>query len=115
MTTQQPARVVQPAAGSRLDQLASQYDAAKLEATAAAERLKQITDAIKVELYQAVADGVTKVDLMHRHGLPLRMSARTSWRLDTPRFKREQPQVYAAYAKPVTTWELRAIVDKEVG
>jgi hypothetical protein len=101
--------VVRPDNDSRLSQLAAGYTAAKEAADAAAARLKEITDAIKVELTNA-APGVTKVDLVHDSlASPLRLQAKTSWRLDTEKLKENEPEVYVRYARQSTSWELRAV------
>jgi hypothetical protein len=101
--------VVRPDSDSRLSQLAAGYTDAKAAADAAAARLKEITDAIKVELTNA-APGVTKVDLVHDSlASPLRLQAKTSWRLDTPKLKENEPEIYVRYAKQSTSWELRAV------
>lgn len=100
---------IEPSPGSRLDALAAAYAQAKPAADAAAARLKEITDAIKVELTTA-APGSTQVDL-HSSELerPLRLSARTSWRLDTNRLKAEAPNLYVRFAERRTVWDLRAV------
>jgi hypothetical protein len=101
--------VVQPEPDSRLAQLCARYDAAKIAADDAAGYLKSITDGIKVELAEA-APGETRVDLVHPAlTAPLRLQAKTTWRLDTPRFRAEQPETYVRYAKQSVSWELRAV------
>lgn len=101
--------VVQPAANSRLDALAAMYRTAKEEADIAAERLKTVTDSIKAEL-AAAAPGALKVDLVSPSlPEPLRLQAKTGWRLDTKKLKAEEPQTYVRFAVQSTTWELRAI------
>jgi hypothetical protein len=104
---------VRPAAGSRLDQLAGLYAAAKQAAEVAVEQLETLTTAIKVELTMAAPDA-PRVDLVHA-ALPaaLRLQAKTSWRLDTGRLKAEQPELYVRYAKQSTAWELRAVKGAE--
>jgi hypothetical protein len=101
--------VIAPEPGSRLEALAEAYAAAKPAADEAKARLDMITDAIKYELTQA-APGADKVDLQAPNLLaPLRLSARTSWRLDTTKLKAEAPETYARYAKQTSYWELRAL------
>lgn len=99
---------VVPEAGSRLDQLAAQYDALYLRAIEADERLKACKDGIKAEL-AAARPGETSV-VLHHPSLtkPLRLSAKTSWRVDTKKLKTEYPAIYAYAAKQSTSWELRA-------
>lgn len=101
--------VVAAQPGSRLEQLAEAYAAAKPAADEAKARLETITDAIKLELTMA-APGAHKVDLnASALDVPLRLQLRSSWRLDTTRFKAEAPALYVQYAKKVEYWELRAV------
>jgi hypothetical protein len=101
--------VIAAATGSRLEQLAEAYAHAKPAADEAKARLETITDAIKLELTMA-APGANKVDLNAAAlEVPLRLAARTSWRLDSTRLKAEAPELYAQYAKQTSYWELRAI------
>jgi hypothetical protein len=95
--------------GSRLEQLSEAYAAAKPAFEEAKERLDTITDAIKLELTMA-APGSHKVDLTcPALASPLRLSARTSWRVDAKALKAHDPETYVRYAKQVTYWELRAV------
>lgn len=101
--------VIQAEPQGRLEALAAAYAEAKPAAEAAEAYLKQITDAIKVELANA-APGALKVDLASPVlAAPLRLQARTSWRLDTKRLKAEAPETYVQYAVQSTAWELRAV------
>lgn len=101
--------VITAGTGTRLEALAEAYALAKPAADAAAAHLESITDAIKVELTNA-APGATKVDLnADALEAPLRLSARTSWRLDSKRLKQQAPAVYAQYAVQTSYWELRAV------
>lgn len=105
--TQRPTPTIQAAAGSRLEALAAAYAQAKPAADAAAARLDDIKNAIKVELTNA-APGETWVDLASAVlDKPLALRAKTSWRLDTKRFKAEEPATYVRYAYQSTAWELR--------
>lgn len=106
MTATSAIAVVQAEPESRLEALAAQYDEAKSAAEAAAARLKDITDAIKLELTNA-APGAPKVDLVSSAlSAPLRLSAVTSWRLDTKRMKAEAPDTYVRFAVQSTSWRL---------
>jgi hypothetical protein len=109
---QQPARepiTVRAEPASRLEALAAAYADAKPVADAATARLKEITDAIKVELATAAPDA-PRVDLLSAVlDAPLRLQAKTGWRLDTKRLKAEAPETYVRYAVQTTTWELRAV------
>jgi hypothetical protein len=101
--------IIAPESGSRLEQLAEAYAAAKPAADEAKTRLETITDAIKLELTMA-APGATKIDLnASALDVPLRLAARTAWRLDSVRLKAEAPELYVRYAKQSSYWELRSI------
>lgn len=100
---------VRPEPESRLEQLAGQYDLAKAEADKAAETLKAITDAIKLELVNA-APGETSIDLVSDDlAAPLRLVAVESWRIDSKKLKTEAPETYVRYAKKTASWTLRAV------
>lgn len=99
---------VVPEPGSRLDQLAAQYDSLYLAELEAAERLKTCKDAIKAEL-AAARPGAPSVTLASpKLAKPLRLTSKTSWRVDTAKLKKEYPAIYAYAAKQSTSWELRA-------
>jgi hypothetical protein len=101
--------VVAAQPGSRLEQLAEAYALAKPAADDAKARLETITNAIKLELTIA-APGSNKVDFNAPSLIaPLRLQAKTSWRLDTNRLKTEAPELYAQYAMQTQYWELRAV------
>lgn len=101
--------VVRAEPESRLEALAAAYAQAKPAADAADAHLKSITDAIKLELSNA-APGALKVDLSSPDlPTPLRLQAKTGWRLDTKRLKAEAPETYVQYAVQTTAWELRAL------
>jgi hypothetical protein len=94
---------------TRLDALAAEYARLKPLADATNARLKEITDGIKAELAVA-APGKTSVDFVSPMlDQPLRMTARTSWRVDTKRLKSEAPEVYVRYAVQSTSWDLRRV------
>jgi hypothetical protein len=103
------APVVQAQPGTRLEQLAAQYDLAKAEADKAGETLKAVVDAIKLELTLA-APNETTVDLYSPDlARPLRLIAVDSWRVDAKKLKTEAPETYVRYAKRSTSWQLRPI------
>lgn len=100
-----PARI-RASPDSRLTQLAAAYAEAKAQAEAAEGRLKSITDAIKSEMTAAAPDaGTVELD----GPVPLRLSARESWRLDTAKLKAADPETYVRYAKKSTSWVLTAV------
>jgi hypothetical protein len=95
--------------GSRLEALLAEYERLKPVVDAAAAHLKTVTDAIKVEA-TAVTPGATRVDISSPVlSTPLRLQAKTSWRLDTKRMKQENPLLYVTYAYQSTAWELRSV------
>ncbi len=99
--------VVVPEAGSRLDQLAAMYDSLYSKNVETGERLQACKDGIKAEL-AAARPGSNSVVLSSPHlSEPLRLCAKTSWRVDTKVLKTEYPAIYAYAAKQSTTWELR--------
>lgn len=109
MTTQ-PAQAVltAPYQSERLRQLHAEYSAAKAASDAASERLKALTDALKVEM-QTVAVGAEKILLPASEGAPaLRLARTETWRLDSTRLKREHLELWVQYAKKSETWVLRA-------
>ena len=107
--TRSDAQIVIPETDTRLAQLLAQYDLAKAEADKAAETLRAITDAVKVELVNAAPGAhdirVESPDLAR----PLRLFAVESWRVDAKKLKAEAPETYVRFAKKSTAWQLRAV------
>jgi hypothetical protein len=101
--------VVAAEPGSRLEALLAEYERLKPLTDAAVAQLKTVTDGIKVEVTAAAPDAATVDITSPALGTPLRLQARTSWRLDTKRMKAENPLLYVAYAVQSTAWELRAV------
>jgi hypothetical protein len=96
---------------ARLQQLAAEYAVVKPTADEWKARLESIVGAIKLELTQA-APGATRVDLRSAAlERPLRLQAKTQWRLDMKKLKAEAPEVYVRYAVQSTFWELRTVQD----
>lgn len=93
---------------SRLAALHAEYADAKAAADAANERLKGITDAIKLELTTAAPEH-TKIDLPAGAGPALRLTYSERWTLDTRRMKEQDPLTYVRYAKKGGAWTLRAM------
>lgn len=94
---------------TRLEQLHASYAMAKAEADKAAEALKAITDAIKLEMTQQAPEGSSKITLLGEHGPALQLTYSESWRIDTARLKRETPETYVRYAKKGGSWSLRQV------
>jgi hypothetical protein len=102
----QPAAQIQAPPESRLAQLQASYPDLKARAKAAAQALKDCTDAIKLELTTA-APGASRVDLAGgAHGPALQLTYSESWRVDATRLKAEQPVLYVQYAKKSGSWSL---------
>jgi hypothetical protein len=102
-----PVPAVQPAPGSRLDDLLAVYAGLKPQADEISTRLKTVTDAIKSELMTA-APGAQRVDVAHEAlAQPLRLSYVETWTLDTKRLKAENPALYVTYARKGGSWQLR--------
>lgn len=98
-----------PEKDSRLEQLLAQYDGAKREAEAADARLKDLTDAIKLEL-QTAAPEAARVDVRSEVlERPLRLMAVESWHVNATKLKNEAPEIYVRYADKRTVWQLRRI------
>ncbi|MEP7738563.1 hypothetical protein ABKW28_12975 [Nocardioides sp. 31GB23] len=101
--------LVQPDPESRLAQLHAAYPEAKAAADEANARLKDITDGIKTELFNAAPEGERKIELHSDGGRPLRLVHSESWRVDTARLKKESPETYVRYAKKSESWSLKAV------
>jgi len=97
---------IQTEPGTRLEQLHQQYAELKAAADEAADRLKAIVAALKVEMTTAAGPDFTKVVLATEGCRPVQTYWKESWRLDTPRLKAEQPELYVQYAKKGGTWVL---------
>jgi len=95
-----------PATGtSRLIELRGRYAAAKQAADAAAETLKTATNKLKSALTEA-SGGAYRVTLKVEGFKPLNLTYVESWRINTKRFKAEQPAVYVEYAERSGSWRL---------
>lgn len=108
-TVHKPAPViVQAEPGSRLDQLSARWAALKPAVDAAQAELKELTDAIKVELAQARPDAEDiRLTAGHIAGA-LRFYAKPDPRFNSRKFKAEQPEMYEKYyERDRTAWELR--------
>lgn len=98
--------MIQPEPDSRLEQLAAEYWALKPLADEYAERLETIKNGLKAEM-AAAAPGQSEVLLSCQYlPSPLRLTARSSWRLDTKALKSEAPELYVKYARRSTSWRL---------
>jgi hypothetical protein len=101
-------RQVQPRSNSRLAALHAAYADAKAAVDAASEQLKAITDAIKLEL-TATDPNERRFELLPANGLdarPLQLTYVESWRIDSTRLKKENPETYVRYAKKSGAWRL---------
>jgi len=104
---EQPYTPVKDTASRRLKQLHASYTDAKAAADQANEQLKLITDAIKVEL-QTAAPESTRIALTGPAGPPLRLVQTESWRVDSKKLKREDPETYVRFATKSVSWRLTA-------
>lgn len=111
-TTDTEYLIVQPDGDTRLAQLHAQYADAKAAADAASATLKAITDAIKLELTQAAPEE-TKVALVSDNGPRMTLTYSETWRFDSTRFKREDPETYVRFAKKSGSWTLKAVAGGE--
>jgi hypothetical protein len=96
-----------PAAGPSLADLVDAYADAKAAEAAAEQRVKDLRD----QLLLAWADDQGNhphqpTDTMLGARAGVRVSTSSGWRLDTARLKREQAEVYAAYAVPTSSTRL---------
>lgn len=105
---EQPPVLVEPPADSRLATFHALYAEAKAEADAANEKLKAITDAIKIELTQ-VAPEERRLELRTNGAPTLRLTYSEAWRVDSSRLKRDAPEVYKTFAKKSGSWKLKAV------
>lgn len=103
-----PALQYDVGADSRLEQLVHEYVAAKETADAAAARLKEITDAIKL-IVTVDTDSAPKVDVLAPGAPPLRVSWIEQWRLDSKRLKAEHPETWVRYAEQSGYWQLKRV------
>lgn len=98
---------VEARAGSKLEQLHARYYALKAERDAAAEAFDAVAAEIKSELGTRAAEtDATKVQLISKAGAPLRLTYSESWRVDSTRLKREDPETYVKWAKKSGSWSL---------
>lgn len=108
-TEKPPPVVLQAEPGSRLDQLSARWAALKPVVDAAQAELKELSDAIKVELAQARPDaGDIRLTAGHIAGA-LRFYAKPTTRFDTTALRAEQPAVYENFVRRGTAWELRQV------
>lgn len=97
--------------GSRLEQLQEARAALKASVDAGQVELKNLTDAIKVELTQ-LAPGHRKITLQGTASAPaLSLTYVESWRLNTKALKADPVgvQYYAKYAEQSGSWVLKDV------
>jgi hypothetical protein len=119
LETMTPAPLTEPeipvltlAPGSRGDQLSAKYEQLKPQVDALTKELKEVTDAIKVELLMGMAQIGAKdaVDL-HAPSLarPLRFSSYQKTSVNSKVLKATHPDVYAEVSEVSTVWTLRQV------
>lgn len=116
-TIERPPLTVQPRSNSRLAQLHAAYADTKAAVDDATEQLKAITDAIKLELTQLDANE-RRFELVPARGIaarPLQLTYVESWRLDSTRMKKEEPEVYVRFAKKSGSWRLAPVKGNSAG
>lgn len=117
MTTPlKPGHIITPDTASRADQLGYLYSEAKQRYEAAKAEFEEIKAGLKAEMFNAITDAsfhdATDETAVHtaafiHPAVHLQLTAKKSWRLDTPRIKTERPDIYAYYGKQTVAWELR--------
>lgn len=100
-----PTVVIAAGADTQLHVLLAEYETVKPQLDSLKKRLEGLTKAIKMICITSVPDGTAHIALHSEFGNYL-VEWRGNWRLDTPRLKDEQPQIYAAYAVEGGTWVL---------
>lgn len=108
MTTPPPTII--PATDSRLDQLAALYAELKPQFEELKERLDEITEGIKTELRTAAPEHSNLLLNSPHLTKPLRLQLVTQWRVDSPRLKAEQPELYVHYARKSEFWRLAPVL-----
>jgi hypothetical protein len=111
--TQPPAPqppTVQVAASSdpELAQLHMLYAKLKDDADAAAERFNVVKDAIKVKLNERDPEA-RRFALTGESGPTLTLSYTVSSRFDSRRFRKDEPEIFAAYQTESGSWTLKAV------
>lgn len=99
---------IQATANERLAQLHAAYADSKARRDEADAQFKAISDAIKSELTTLAPEGSTRIGLTGDHGPALGLTYAESWRIDSRRLKREDPETYVRYAVQSGSWTLRA-------
>jgi hypothetical protein len=99
--------VVEPTPDSRLDGLLARYESLKAAAEEANERFEACKDAIKAEISGQHPEARRVVIKSGALNAPLELVAVEQMRLDTKKFKAENPLQYCAYTYKSTSWQLR--------
>lgn len=105
----QPPVMVAADTSDRLAQLHAAYDAAAARAAEANAHLDAIKTGIKAELAVLAPEGSTRITLTGPHGPSLGLTYSESWRVDSRKLKREDPETYVRYATKSGSWTLRAL------
>jgi hypothetical protein len=90
------------AAGPSLADLVDAYADAKAAEAAAEQRVKDLRDQLLLAYSEILPEDHTLTSGRNA----VRVSTSSGWRLDTARLKREQAEVYAAYATPTSSTRL---------
>src|SRR5262249_30248739 len=109
VTGESRAVVTGPNASSRLTALCTEYARLKPDLDALTDRVREISEAIKVEAGQQ-AWGCSIVDIdLPGFDHTLRVQTRVKWQFDVKRFKADEPESYVRYAVRRQVTELRRV------
>ena len=101
-----PYRLVPPA-GSRLESLRAQLEAARARVAEAEEHATMLANGIKFEAARMAPEGTRSIIIAGGPGIPdWHCHYVESWRLDTQALKDKDPETYVRFAKKGGTWKL---------
>lgn len=101
-----PPAIVNVEPGTQLASLLAEYETLKPQLDPLKKRLEALTKAIKLRAIESVPDWTPRIAIQSQEFGTYGVEWRGNWRLDTPRLKDEQPQIYAAYAVQSGAWVL---------
>lgn len=95
---------VTPERGSRLAQLAADYELAKAEAEESKARFEELKNELKAEL-RGVHPEADRIELTSVP-VPLTVKRVVAWKIDSKLLKAERPEVWVSYAHKTESWRL---------
>lgn len=104
-----PPFAVQADATDRLAQLHAAYDDARAAYDEASSRFEAIKAGIKAELANLAPEDRTRITLTGPAGPALGLTYSESWRIDSRKLKREEPETYVRFAAKSGSWTLRTL------